>query len=111
LYPINRRRPRMAGGSHTNFDTAAFSIGAIDGAATLAGALAAGIANLRPTRDTDYLSWTADTLRRALRLSELFRALELEQVQVAVDTIADRDRTIADLTRQLKVERARNARR
>jgi hypothetical protein len=99
----------MAGGSHTNFDTGAFSVGAFGGAVTLASALAAGIANLRAVRDTDYLTWTADTLRRALRLSELFRARELERLKIAIETIAERDRTIADLTRQLRIEQARRA--
>jgi hypothetical protein len=101
----------MAGGSHTNFDSAAFGVGAIAGASTIAAAIAAGIANLRAGRECDYLSWTAEALRRALRLSELFRARELDQLQVAVDTIADRDRTIAELTRQLRTEQARSARR
>jgi hypothetical protein len=101
----------MAGGSHTNFDSQSFSVGAFGGALTLAAALAAGIANLRAVRENEYATWTAETLRRALRLSELFRARELEQLKAAVETIAKRDRTVADLTVQLRIEQFRNRRR
>jgi hypothetical protein len=101
----------MAGDSHTNWNPTAFTVGAVGGAAMIAGALGVSIANLRAARETDYLSWTAEMLRRALRLSELFRARELEQLRDAVETIAERDRTIADLTCQLRIEQARAARR
>jgi hypothetical protein len=101
----------MAGGSHTNFDTAAFGVGAIGGAATIAGALGAGIRNFQAQRQATWLSWTWEQLRAALELSEAFRAHERQQLQAAVDTIADRDRTIAEITRQLRTEQARNRRR
>ena len=37
----------MAGGSHTNFNTSAFTVGAVGGAGLIAGALGAGLANYR----------------------------------------------------------------
>jgi hypothetical protein len=40
----------MAGGSHTNFDQQAFTVGAIGGAATIAGALVAGVTNIAAGR-------------------------------------------------------------
>jgi hypothetical protein len=92
--------------SHTGFNSSAFTVVAIGGAGVLASALAAGIANLRRCRENEYMSWTAAALRRALRVSELFRARELEQLQIAVDMIAERDRTIADLQRQIRTDQA-----
>jgi hypothetical protein len=40
----------MAGGSHTRFDQAAFTVGAIGGAATIAGAVGVGIRNFQAQR-------------------------------------------------------------
>jgi hypothetical protein len=58
----------MAGGSHTRFDQAAFTVGAIGGAATIAGAIGVGIRNFQAqrrerrvrdfVRDRDALIWT-----------------------------------------------------
>jgi hypothetical protein len=58
----------MAGGSHTDFDQAAFTIGAIGGAAAIAGAIGVGIRNFQAqrqrrrvrdvVRDRDELIWT-----------------------------------------------------
>jgi hypothetical protein len=45
-------------------------------------------------------------LRRALDLSEAFRWKTHVELQKAVDTIAERDCTIADLRRQLKTAMA-----
>jgi len=40
----------MAGGSHTDFDQAAFTVGAIGGAAAIAGAIGVGIRNFQAQR-------------------------------------------------------------
>jgi hypothetical protein len=101
----------MAGGSHTNFDVGAFSVGAIGGAGVLANALAAGIVNLRRASETDSMAWSVGSLRRALRLSELFRARELEQLRIAVNLIAERDRIIADLQRRIQTDQANRVQR
>jgi hypothetical protein len=99
----------MAGGSHTNFNTASFTTGALSGAGALASALGAGFANFRAAqaqRRETWAGWTIKQLRRALDLSEAFRWKTYTELQEAVDTIAERDRTIADLRRQLKTAMA-----
>ena len=62
------------GGSHTNFDAAAFGPGAVGGALTLGGALAAGVANFRAAQQARYEDWTVEQLVAAVRYSELMRA-------------------------------------
>lgn len=63
-----------SGDSHTNFDGTAFGVGAFAGAATIAGALGAGLANLRAHRQSNFADWRENELRAALELSEAFRA-------------------------------------
>jgi hypothetical protein len=64
----------MTGGSHTNFNGAAFSVGAMSGALALGGAVAAGVANFRAAQAARYDDWTVQRLVAALRYSELMRA-------------------------------------
>jgi len=60
----------MAGGSHTGFEQTAFSVGAIGGAATIAGAIGVGIRNFqaqRQQRRIRDLVRDRDALIRTLR--------------------------------------------
>jgi hypothetical protein len=56
-----------SGDSHTNFDAGAFTVGAIGGAATIAGAIGAGISNLAAARrergTMDAVQSRDDTIR------------------------------------------------
>ena len=63
-----------AGSSHTNFDTAAFGVGAMSGALALGAAVAAGVANFRAAQAARYEEWTVQRLVAALRYAELMRA-------------------------------------
>jgi hypothetical protein len=61
------------GGSHTAFDSAAFTVGALSGATTMAAALGAGIRNYTARRALAVAEWTIENWRQALALSELLR--------------------------------------
>lgn len=101
-----------AGGSHTNFDTTAFSVGAVAGASTLAGAVGAGIQNYRAAQQQrHWVSWTIAELRGALDLSESFRRRERRLIEEQRLTIAAQARTIADLNRQIRTATARATKR
>jgi hypothetical protein len=78
----------VAGDSHTNFDVGAFSIGAVGGAATIAGAIGAGIANVRAQRQSTFADWQERELRAALELSEAFRANDQRIIRAQAVTIA-----------------------
>jgi hypothetical protein len=93
----------MAGGSHTNFNSKAFSVGAVSGAGLLASALGAGINNYRAVMKARYANWNAEALRSGLELSELLRAKEHKMLHA-------KDREIADLrlaNARLKADLAR----
>ncbi|MEH2536479.1 hypothetical protein [Bradyrhizobium sp. AZCC 1699] len=93
----------MAGGSHTNFESTAFSVGAVAGAATIAGALGAGLADLRAQRAAANAGWREHQLRAALELSELLRRREHRVNRAQRITIArfERERAIARANRHL----------
>jgi hypothetical protein len=78
----------MAGDSHTGFDQQAFTVGAIGGAATIAGAIGAGLANVRAQRRSEYADWRENELRAALELSEAFRANDRRIIRGQAVTIA-----------------------
>ena len=82
----------MAGGSHTNFDTTAFGVGAFGAAATLAGALGAGLANACANRRSEFADWQEHELRSALELSEAFRANDQRIIRAQALTIARYER-------------------
>ena len=65
-----------SGGSHTNFDSAAFTVGAVGGAATIGAALVQGFANYRQQQADRWANWNVQQLRTALDLSESLRAHE-----------------------------------
>ena|SRR5882724_10582267 len=96
--------PDMAGDSHTAFDAGAFTVGAIGGAATIAGALGAGLANFRTQRQSAFADWQEHQLRAALELSEAFR--ENDQRIILAQRI-----TISRLRSRRAIERARSLRR
>jgi hypothetical protein len=96
-----------AGGSHTNFDTAAFSVGAIGGAATIAGAIGAGWQNYRAACADRWASWTIGQLRAALDCSELMRYGLHCDLNAANQRIADLERQLADIRFVIKRDRAR----
>jgi len=57
--------------SHTNFDGNSFGAAASGGAATLAGALVAGVANVARARADAWANWTREQLVTALSLADL----------------------------------------
>jgi hypothetical protein len=91
----------MSGGSHTNFDTQAFTVGAVGGALTLAAAVAAGVQSFREASAESYAAWTAQQLRSGLMLSEARRGHELDMLAQALRAIDERDRRIAQLEKTL----------
>jgi hypothetical protein len=90
-----------SGDSHSNFNSTAFGVGAFAGAATLAGALGAGLANLRAQRQSNFADWRENELRAALELSEAFRANDQRIIRAQAVTIARFERKEA-------TQRARN---
>lgn len=91
------------GGSHTNFNTAAFGVGAVAGAATIAGALGAGLANVRAERQA-FAGWSEEKqLRAALDLSEALRGREHRIIREQRITIArlERERATVRAIRHL----------
>ena len=82
----------VGGGSHTNFDTQAFGVGAFGAAAMLAGALGAGLANARARRQSAFANWQEHELRAALQLSEAFRANDQRIIRAQAVTIARYER-------------------
>jgi hypothetical protein len=101
----------MAGGSHTAFDEQAFTVGAVAGVGTLAGALGAGLANYRAVQARRYANWNATALRGALDLSELLREREHTASRAKDAIIAAQRLTIARLERQQAIALVNNRRR
>jgi uncharacterized protein HemX len=101
----------MAGGSHTNFDEHAFTVGALSGAGIIAGALGAGIANYRAAQQRRFAYWNAVTLRAALDLSEQLRTREHASLRSKAAIITAQRVTIARLESQLAIAQARSRRR
>jgi len=92
----------VVGGSHTNFDTAGFSAGAMTGAGLVAASLAAGVANLRRQRK-GFARLNYDQLLAALMLSEGLREHEHE---LNVERAAAAKRRIQAL--ELETERVKS---
>jgi hypothetical protein len=95
LYDIDGRQSKeanVAGDSHTNFDSAAFTVGTLGGAATIAGAIGAGIANVRAQRQSEFADWQEVELRAALELSEAFRGNDRRVIMAQRVTIARLER-------------------
>ncbi|MCC8962470.1 hypothetical protein H8A95_09125 [Bradyrhizobium sp. Pear76] len=94
----------MVGGSHTNFNAGAFTAGAVGGALTIAGAIGAGIANVRAQRQAAFADWNERQLRAALNLSEALRAREHRINQAQQLTIArlQREHAVARAIRHLQ---------
>lgn len=68
------------GGSHTNFNTAAFGAGAFGGALSLGGAVAQGLINgMHSVRSQRQAAWNEATWERALQLSELLHKRTLDR--------------------------------
>lgn len=97
----------MAGGSHTDFDTGAFSTGAVAGAGLIAGALAQGLVNYRAQQERRWANWNVTALRGALDLSEALRSREQTALRSKNAIIVAQRVTIARLESELVIERAR----
>jgi hypothetical protein len=98
----------MAGGSHTNFNERAFTVGAVSGAGLLTTALGAGLANYRADQERRWARWNATALRSALDLSEQLRAREHAVSRRKDAVIAAQKLTIARLERERAIARARS---
>jgi hypothetical protein len=91
----------MAGDSHTNFDAAAFTVGAVGGAATIAGSVGAGIANFAAVRrercTADAVQSRDDTIR------SLQRRIDNQRLELGCrdTTIRDQAMTIRELDLRL----------
>jgi hypothetical protein len=91
----------MAGDSHTNFNAAAFTVGAVGGAATIAGAIGAGISNLAAARRE---RWTMDAvLSRDDTIRSLQRRIDNQRTELGRRdaTIRDQAMTIRELDLRL----------
>jgi hypothetical protein len=91
----------MAGDSHTNFNAAAFTVGAVGGAATIAGAIGAGIGNLaaaRRERGTADAVQSRDATIRSMQLRIDNQSVELGRRDA---TIRDQAMTIRELDLRL----------
>lgn len=98
----------MAGGSHTNFNEQAFTVGAVSGAGLLAGAVGAGLANYRAAQDRKWSAWNVTALRGALDLSEALRAREQAASRAKSAVIAAQRSTIARLEREKAIALVRS---
>jgi hypothetical protein len=88
------------GGSHTNFNVDAFTVGAVGGAASLGAALIAGVQNVERQRQAQTVEQQTHRLQCMLDLSEMLREKGWHDLQ--------RERQInADLRLALKLSRAR----
>ncbi|CUT14537.1 hypothetical protein BF49_5617 [Bradyrhizobium sp.] len=99
-----------AGGPHTNFDSSAFTVGAVGGALSIAGALAAGVQNYTRAQRHSWDGWTIEQLRRALDCSEAMRYRGYCDLNDARAANAELERRIADLTFTFKRQAVRRAR-
>ena len=99
-----------AGGSHTNFDSAAFSVGAVGGAAALGSALALGFANYRQAQRDRWAGWTVAQLQAALDCSETMRFAVHDELNATKARVAELERQLADRAFVFKREQARRAR-
>jgi hypothetical protein len=83
----------MAGDSHTNFNTTAFIVGAVGGAATIAGAFGAGISNLAAARrergTMDAVQSRDDTIR------SLQRRIDHQRLELGCRDATIRDQAMA----------------
>lgn len=95
------------GGSHTNFDSAAFTVGAVGGAISIAGALGAGIQNYRAAQAERWMNWTIEQLRAALECSEALRYDVHCRLNDANSRIADLERQLADVRFSVRRDQAR----
>jgi predicted component of type VI protein secretion system len=79
----------VMGGSHTNFDSGAFTAGALTGSGAIAGALVAGVANhLARARAQRGRAWQEADWQRALALSELLRRRDQQRARDAEVEVA-----------------------
>jgi hypothetical protein len=93
----------MAGGSHTNFDTSAFTVGAIGGAATIAGALAAGVSNLAAARRERGMTEAVDSRDVEIRRLQRRIASQRSEIGRCDVTIRDQALTIQELGLRLQM--------
>lgn len=98
----------MAGDSHTGFNAGAFTVGAVGGAATIAGALGAGWANYRAAQQDRWAGWAIDELRTALDCSETMRFGLVDDLRDANRRIAELERAAADRAFIIKRAAARS---
>jgi hypothetical protein len=85
----------MTGGSHTNFDSQAFTAGAIGGASLLAGAMVAGLRNaagIRRDRNTQVAVSVRDDI-----IAQMQRRVNNQRAE-----LRRRDATIADQALHIK---------
>ena len=99
-----------AGGSHTNFDSGAFSVGAVGSAAALAGALAAGFQNYRQAQRDRWANWTVAQLQSALDCSETMRFAVHNELNATKARVVELERQLADRAFVFKREQARRSR-
>lgn len=69
-----------SGDSHTGFNSAAFTAGALSGAGLLAGALASGMQAVVQANREACARWTHNELKEAFNLSELLRFKRTEEL-------------------------------
>lgn len=98
----------MAGGSHTDFDSGAFTLGAAGGAATIAGAMVAGWQNYRAAQADRWHGWNAEQMRRALDYTDSMLIVRTDERDAAIRRIAELERFESNRSFIVKRERARS---
>ena len=100
----------MTRGSHTNFDTDAFTVGAVGGALSIGSALAVGWQNYRQAQRQRWAEWTVAQLQAALDCSESMRFGLHNDLNAARVEIAGLKRKLADREFEFKRDAAHRAR-
>jgi hypothetical protein len=98
----------MSGDSHTGFNAAAFGVGAIGGAATIASALGAGWAAHRAAQQDRWDAWTIEQLRAALDCSETMRHVQFEELRRVKSENGQLKRAAADRAFTVKLAQAKS---
>jgi len=92
------------GGSHTNFDSESFTVGAVGGATAIAAALLSGCA---AARAKNWSRWDRDALLAGIEFGELRRAELYDALTDANRTVSRQEREIIALRADLRVAQAR----
>ena len=98
-----------SGDSHTNFDAGAFTVGAVGGAATIAGAVGAGIANFAAARRERSAADAVQSGNGTIRW--LQRRVDHQRLELMRRDATIRDQTMTIRELELKLQMSQYQRR